>query len=196
MVTSSITLFRCLENPMKFVPFAVSCVLAAAAMVPATSTFAAERDSRFFKSIEGSWTGPGEIIAGKYKGTKFNCTFDGATPDKKAGMMLDGGCRVGVFTQKMTASIEQKAGRYQGKFLDGAEGKGMDVISGSVVDGGQKVVLAINRQQLNGVMQARIADANTMNVTISVRVEKQLVPVIGMSLKRVDSTATGSIAAN
>ncbi len=141
---------------------------------------------RFFKSIEGSWTGPGEIIAGKYKGTKFNCTFDGTTPDKKAGMTLDGGCRVGVFTQKMTASIEQKAGRYQGKFLDGAEGKGMDVISGSVVDGGQKVVLAINRQQLNGVMQARIADANTMNVTISVRVEKQLVPVIGMSLKRVD----------
>lgn len=181
---------------MKLVPFAVSCLLATAAMATATTVFAAERDAKFFTAIKGSWTGPGEIIAGKYKGTKFNCSFDGTTPAKKAGMTLDGGCRVGLFSQKMTASIEHRGGRYQGKFLDGAQGKGMDVISGSVVDGGQKVVLAINRKQLNGVMQARIADANTMNVTISVRVEKQLIPVIGMSLKRIDSTATGSIAAN
>ena len=146
--------------------------------------------------IKGSWTGPGEIVAGKYKGTKFNCTFDGTTPAEES--RHDAGRRLPRrrVHQKMTASIEQKGGRYQGKFLDGAEGKGMDVISGSVVDGGQKVVLAINRKQLNGVMQARIADANTMNVTISVRVEKQLVPVIGMSLKRINSTATGSIAAN
>jgi len=33
-----------------------------------------------------------------------------------------------------------------------------------------------------------------MNVTVSVRVEDQLVPVIGMSLKRVDGTAVGTIA--
>ena len=44
--------------------------------------------------------------------------------------------------------------------------------------------MAFNRKQLNGVMQARIADANTMTVTIAVRVDKQLVPVIGMNLKR------------
>jgi hypothetical protein len=56
-------------------------------------------------------------------------------------------------------------------------------------------VLAINRNQLKGVMQARVADKNTMNVTVSVRVEKELVPVIGMSLKRVDATAVGSITA-
>ena len=37
-----------------------------------------------------------------------------------------------------------------------------------------------------------MADENTMNVTVSVRVEKQMVPVIGMSLKRVDTV--GSIA--
>jgi hypothetical protein len=33
-----------------------------------------------------------------------------------------------------------------------------------------------------------------MNVTISVRVEEAMVPVIGMSLKRVDDTAVGAIA--
>jgi hypothetical protein len=78
--------------------------------------------------------------------------------------------------------------------MDGAAGKGLDIVSGNVVDGG-KVVLAINRNQLKGVMQARVADKNTMNVTVSVRVEKELVPVIGMSLKRVDATAVGSITA-
>lgn len=35
-----------------------------------------------------------------------------------------------------------------------------------------------------------------MNVTISVRVDKEMVPVIGMSLKRIDATATGSVAQN
>ncbi|WP_442577452.1 hypothetical protein ACSBOB_17890 [Mesorhizobium sp. ASY16-5R] len=180
---------------MKFVSFsAVSMfVAAAAASLPVTGASAADRDKKFFESVEGNWTGPGEIVAGKYKGTKFNCSFEGTTPGNKAGMTLDGGCRVGVFTQKMTASIEHKAGRYQGTFLDGAAGKGLDIISGSVVEGGQKVVLAINRKQLNGIMQARIAGENTMNVTISVRVEKQLVPVIGMSLKRVDTTTVGSV---
>jgi hypothetical protein len=33
-----------------------------------------------------------------------------------------------------------------------------------------------------------------MNVTISVRVNKDMVPVIGMSLKRLDDTATGTVA--
>lgn len=180
---------------MKSVSFSalLSFLAAMAVAAPTTGATAADHDRKFFKSVEGNWGGPGEIIAGKYKGTKFNCSFEGTTPSKVAGMTLDGGCRVGVFTQKMTASIEHKAGRYQGTFLDGAAGKGLDIISGNVVEGGQKVVLAINRKQLNGVMQARMTDANTMNVTVSVRVDKQLVPVIGMSLKRMDQTAVGSI---
>jgi hypothetical protein len=169
---------------------AVLAVLPSLCVVPAAQ--AAERDRQFFESAKGSWTGPGEIIAGKYKGTKFNCTFEGMTEKKAVGITMDGGCRVGVFLQKMTASVQHKAGRYSGKFLDGADGKGLDIISGSVVDD-HKVVLAINRKQLRGVMQARMADDNTMNVTVSVRVDKQLVPVIGMSLKRVDTTAVGSI---
>ena len=38
-------------------------------------------------------------------------------------------------------------------------------------------------------MQARLPDDNTMNVTVSVRVDEDMVPVIGMSLKRVDGAA-------
>jgi hypothetical protein len=57
-------------------------------------------------------------------------------------------------------------------------------------------VLAINRKQLSGAMQAKFNDDNTMNVTISVRLEEQLIPVVGMTLKRVDATAVGSVAKN
>ncbi|PWJ85948.1 hypothetical protein C7441_102398 [Pseudaminobacter salicylatoxidans] len=153
-----------------------------------------ERDKKFFQSVEGEWVGPGEIVAGKYKGTKFNCNFTGTTPASKVGMTLDGGCRVGVFTQKMSATVEQTSARtYKGVFLDGAAGKGLDIVSGNVVDA-RKVVFTLNRNQLKGVMQARMADGNSMNVTVSVRVDDQLVPVIGVSLKRVDDTAVGTIA--
>jgi len=167
-----------------------SIATAAGAAGPAES---AERDRMFFQSIEGAWTGPGEIVAGKYKGTKFTCSFSGTTPSKKLGMTLDGGCRVGMFMQKMSASVEQsRSAGYQGKFMDGAAGSGLDIVSGNVVDS-RKVVLGINRNQLQGVMQARLPDQNTMAVTVSVRVEGTLVPVIGMSLKRVDPTMVGAV---
>ncbi len=107
-------------------------------------------------------------------------------------MTLDGACRVGMFTQKMSATVERKGKGYTGKFLDGAAGKGLDVVAGNV--DGRKVVLSLNRNQLKGAMLARLPDENTMNVTVSVKVEKQMVPVIGMSLKRVDAAAVGSVA--
>lgn len=175
-----------------------NCVAACLFLLPlagaASPAAAADTDERFFRNVEGQWTGPGEIVAGKYKGTKFTCTLAGSTPEKDIGMTLDGACRVGVFSQPMKASVTRKGGAYVGAFNDGAAGKGLDVTSGTV--SADRVVFALNRKQLNGVMLARIADDNTMNVTVSVRVEKELVPVIGMSLKRVDSAAVSSIAKN
>ena len=72
---------------------------------------------------------------------------------------------------------------------------GLDVVGGNVVNA-RKVVFAINRNELRGVMQARVPTDNSMIVTVSVRVGDQLVPVIGMNLKRVDPIAVGSVAAN
>ncbi len=153
---------------------------------------AADRDADFFKTVEGEWSGPGEIVAGKYKGTKFICNFTGSTPANTAGMALDGSCRVGVFSQKMSASVERVGRDYKGKFLDGAAGKGLDVISGNVDDG--RVVFGLNRKKLKGALLANLADPDNMKVTVSVRVNKELVPVIGMNLKRLDVSSTGSIA--
>ena len=73
------------------------------AMIGATSialpAVAKDRDAVFFEKVEGQWNGPGEIVAGKYKGTKFNCTFTGSTPSGHVGMSLNGSCR-SVFLPK------------------------------------------------------------------------------------------------
>lgn len=166
--------------------------VAMAAVTP-SGLMAAERDAAFFQSVQGQWTGPGEVVAGKYKGTKFVCNFTGTAADGAAGMTLDGGCRVGVFTQKMTATIKKNGGGYSGTFNDGAAGKGLDVISGNVVSS-RKVVFGLNRKALKGSMQAHLPDDNSMVVTVSVRVEDRMIPVIGMNLKRLDATAVGTVA--
>lgn len=183
---------------MKRLLSSVCLSLAASAVLTPSlghSAVGAEQDNAFFRSVAGSWSGPGEIIAGKYKGTKFVCTFTGAPKAGRVGLALDGDCRVGVFTQKMSASFEHDGSSYRGKFMDGAAGKGLDITSGNVI-GGNKVVLGLNRAQLDGVMQARIPDGNTMKVTVSVKVENKLVPVIGVSLKRIDGVTIGAADPN
>lgn len=175
--------------------FSLAGGLAAAAAVAfsATAANAGPRDKVFFESVAGEWKGPGEIVAGKYKGTKFNCTLKGEPADSgEAGIKLDGSCRVGVFTQPMSAFISQKGTTYTGKFLDGAAGKGLDIVSGTVAD--NRAVMGISRAQLNGALIARVDDPNSMNVTISVKVAEKMIPVIGMTLSRqLDTMAVGSI---
>ena len=97
-------------------------------------------------------------------------------------MQLDGSCRVGLFSQKMSARVTHDGRTYKGAFLDGAKGAGLDIVSGVVE--GDRMVFGLDRKQLNGAMVARLDDGDALNVTISVKVDGELVPVIGMVLKR------------
>jgi len=161
----------------------LSLCLAATALTFATPSMARDKDTDFFASVAGAWKGPGEIVAGKYKGTKFVCNLSGGELDgKSVGITLDGTCRVGVFNQKMSAVITRKGKTYTGRFLDGSAGDGLDIVSGKV--SGNRAVMGINRKTLNGAMIASLNDAETMNVTISVKVGQEMIPVIGMTLKR------------
>ena len=94
----------------------------------------------------------------------------------------------------MSAKILKSNGNYSGAFLDGAAGKGLDILSGNV--SGDRVTMSLNRKKLNGAMLARLENPDLMHVTISVRVNKDMVRVIGMSLTRIDQTSTGSVAKN
>ncbi len=149
-------------------------------------------DKQFFSDIKGNWKGPGEIVAGKYKGTKFVCTFDGLGTKSKSRMEVDGSCRVGVFSQPMSALIIKAGGEYAGRFLDGAKGNGMDVIGGRYTKG--RLVADIRRKNLRGIMVANLTDPNALKVTISVKHNGKLVPVIGINLGRTaDKVVTGSV---
>ncbi|MHA7968822.1 hypothetical protein [Rhizobium sp. CAU 1783] len=171
----------------------MAAVSVAALVAAAPVADAASRDKRFFESVAGVWKGPGEIVAGKYKGTKFTCNLTGLpSSGGETGLTLDGTCRVGVFSQPMKATIAQVGGNYQGKFLDGADGKGLDIVSGNVT--GDRAVMGINRNKLNGAMVARLQNDSAMNITISVKVEDRMVPVIGLKLNRqADAYAVGAV---
>lgn len=173
---------------VRFVALCLSVLAMFVMNVPAQAD--SDRDARFLSKLEGTWRGPGEIVAGKYKGTKFNCSLGGATPSQGLGMSLKGDCRVGVFTQRMEADVTHSGKSYTGTFLDGALGEGLDVVAGNVTS--DRIVLTLKRKDLNGAMLARLANDNKLNVTVSVRVGKELVPVIGMSLNRIDNMAVSS----
>jgi hypothetical protein len=167
-------------------------LIASAAVFAFSASTANASDSRFFRNIVGQWSGPGEIVAGKFKGTKFVCTFDGSKPGKQDGMKIDGNCRVGVFSQPMNAIITKKGGGYSGKFLDGQKGEGMDVTGARYTN--NRLVASMIRHNLDGITVVNLDDPNRMNVTISVKHGKNVIPVIGMNLvRKTDKIVTGSI---
>ena len=165
---------------------AAGLAFAAASLMLTAAPASAGSDAAFFEKVVGQWSGPGEIVAGKYKGTKFNCSFSGETQRTAVGLALDGSCRVGIFSQKMRAEVTKDGVSYKGAFLDGAQGKGLDIISGNV-DGNQ-IVVGLDRKQLKGAMIAKLTGRDKLNISISVRVANDLVPVLGMSLARGEAT--------
>ena len=173
-------------------PLAASLALLALSGLSAPAS-AADKDEAFFQTVFGRWVGPGEIVAGKYKGTKFVCDLSGAKPSQDVGMSLDGTCRVGMFSQPMNATFIKGGSSYKGSFLDGSSGKGLDIVSGNV--SGDRIVVGLDRKQLKGAMVARLdgKDKDKLQVTISVQVANELVPVIGMQLKRDESVKRASV---
>lgn len=170
---------------MKKVIYSLFC--AALLLISSFSVaYADDSDQLFFRALEGTWSGPGEIVAGKYKGTRFVCNFTGISGASPVSMTLDGSCRVGVFSQPMRATIIRGARGFSGAFNDGAKGAGFDVTSGRVAT--DHMVFELNRKQLKGAMIARLLEKNKLNVTLSIAVKKQLVPVIGLTLKRTSSS--------
>lgn len=162
--------------------------LVAGTLVSTVPAMASER--AYFESVQGEWSGSGEIVAGKYKNTRFTCNFTGNAP-QGIGMDISGKCRVGLFTQPMSAKITKKGSSYTGVFLDGAKGKGLDIVSGKWRS--NRLVVGINRKALNGTMVANMKSKNKLHITISVRSNKKLVPVIGLTLNR---TGTASKTAH
>jgi len=166
---------------MSFLTCPLKTALALAIVMAAPFSAASASEYSYFKKVQGKWSGSGQIVAGPYKNTRFTCNLEGQTP-KRTGMKLAGTCRVGLFSQAIEATVTKSGRSYRGKFLDGAKGKGLDIVSGRLR--GKKLVLGIKRKQLRGTMIANLKGKNSMNITIAVRVNGGLTPFIGLSLNR------------
>ncbi len=166
---------------MSSLPRLAKAIVCASVLTAATSSYSSASEYAYFKSVEGQWSGAGRIVAGPYKNTRFTCRLSGEALGR-AGMKLHGTCRVGLFSQPIEATVIKKRGAYRGAFLDGAKGKGLDIVSGRLR--GTKLVLGIKRKRLRGTMVANLKSNNNLNITISVRVNGGLTPFIGLSLKR------------
>jgi len=141
------------------------------------------REKVVFQNFEGQWNGAGEIVAGKYKGTRFSCHFVGAATLRTIGLSLDGSCRVGLFSQAMKAQITRHpTGAFLGQFNDGAKSQGMDITAARI--GTDHMQFDLNRQNLQGTMLARLEGQDVMSISLSVKVMDEFVPVVGMNLKR------------
>jgi len=142
-----------------------------------------ERERLYFQAFEGGWSGQGEVVAGKYKGTRFNCHFIGISETRQIGMSLDGNCRVGLFGQVMKAKIIRRpSGAFLGHFNDGAQAQGMDITAAHI--GADHMQFDLNRQNLQGSMLARLEAQDKMSITLSVKVMGEFVRVAGVTLKR------------
>lgn len=174
---------------------ALSCIaLIASTLIGLPVTAAAEsEDSLFFRDVTGTWQGPGKIVEGKMKGTSFKCTLDGLPMDAPAsGFRLDGTCRSGLLSQRVTAEFIQDGDGYRGQFLDGADGDGLDVTGGNI--NGRVAVLDVQRDDVKGAVVTNLMSDDDLNITIMIRGATQFIPVIGLSLKRqTDSMAVGAI---
>jgi len=143
------------------------------------------RERIFLQAFEGQWSGAGEIVAGKYKGTRFQCHFIGTSEPREVGMSLDGSCRVGLFSQAMKAKIVRRpSGAFLGQFNDGARAQGMDITAARI--GADHLQFDLNRQNLQGTMLARLEAQDLMSISLSVKVMGEFVRVVGVNLKRDD----------
>ncbi len=181
IIEFQVLVMRRVSNFFAATIFSISVFLA---IIP-TDTNAGEK--QFFIDIAADWHGPGEIVAGKYKGTKFTCNLKGETSRKNIGMNINGYCRVGVFSQPMSANILKSGNRYRGRFLDGQKGEGMDVTSGRFST--SRFVVGLKRKKLDATLVARLDGNRKLNVTISVLVQGKLIPVIGMALGKTTRTS-------
>jgi len=167
--------------------------LSLAVLVSPLAAKAESNDDAFFQDVAGRWQGSGKIIEGKLKGKRFRCTLDGvpATAPEE-GFRLEGSCRSGLLSHKVTAAFLRDGDGYHGHFLDGEDGEGLDVTGGIVKN--RTAIIDVKREKVTGAVVTNLMSDDDLNITVMIRGHTKFVPVIGLSMKRqTDGTTVGSI---
>lgn len=155
---------------------------------PIKMLHAEDYGDNFLHSVRGQWSGKGEVVAGRYKGIKFNCKFNAPAAKDGIDMTLTGTCRTGIFSQPISAKIQQKEGTLRGSFNEGAQAQGLDITKGVIHK--NHMILELSREKLNGNMEAKLEGDNLLRITLAVKIDEDVIPVIGMNLNRTQPAVT------
>lgn len=192
------------RNPV-FATLAVLALSLAGLSLP-SATSAEENDAAtFMERFSGEWRGTGKLLIGPETGLKFNCALDGNPSRTELTFDMSGKCWAGRLSAQVYAKLHYNAetNRFYGDFLDGAKGKGVDVI-GERKDYGFSLLLS--RGMTQGELIAKPAGNNKMTITIflsdSARTRSMAVAAMGFARKGekhlpiYDPVVTGSLTGN
>ena len=181
-------------------------LLLAAALSAATASAPAKADDAadFMARFSGEWLGTGELLVGSETGLKFHCELDGNPSRTQLTFGMRGRCWMGKLGAPVHARLRYNADtdRFYGRFMDGAEGDGLDIIAERA---GEGFSMQLMRGAAQGRLTAEAVNPDQLKITMFYRFRGQEIPVVAMGFTRKDSglaglpdylprEATGSIA--
>jgi hypothetical protein len=160
--------------------------LATVAPQPARADDAAD----FMERFSGDWLGAGKLLIGPDNGLKFGCALNGDPSRTGLTFWMRGRCWMGNLSANVYAQIRYNAetNQFYGRFLDGAEGNGLNIVGARDGDG---FSLRLVRGSAQGRLAAETVTPDQMKVTIFYRdrARNRELPVVAMGLARKDAEA-------
>jgi hypothetical protein len=133
----------------------------------------------------GEWIGTGQVLMGLQRGTTFRCELKNDPSESQLDFDMSGRCWLGNLSAPVNAQLRYNTdtSQYFGKFLNGAEGQGCDIIGGRA---GEAISLKLMRGSLQGRLKVERVGPDQMKVMLFYRDAKSAreLPVVAMGFAR------------
>jgi len=118
--------------------------------------------------FSGEWVGTGQVLLGGQYGAMFRCKLKGSPDEAQARFDMSGRCWLGGLSAPMTAQLRYNAEtrEYYGEFMDGADGRGADIVG---AHSGEALSLRLMRGNMQGRLTASTVGPDQMKVMLYYR---------------------------
>jgi len=169
---------------------AAAFLIALASLGPAPAAAAPKDATLFVGQFAGEWRGTGKVLFGPQRGLKFHCALNGLTAPAATSFRMTGRCWSGLLSAKVHAELryDPKTRRFQGGFMGGAKGDGVDIVGGRR---GKGFSLQLSRGAARGELAATPVNDGQMRVSILLTDPrgKRSIPVVAMGFARPGETS-------
>jgi hypothetical protein len=142
----------------------------------------------FMERFTGAWLGTGELLIGSESGLKFHCELNGDPSRTQLTFGMQGRCWMGSLSAPVHARLRynSETNRFYGRFMDGAEGDGLDVVAERAGDG---FSMQLVRGPAQGRLTAEAVNVDQLKIVIFSRdrARNRELPVVAMGFTRKDS---------